>query len=197
MRIGIDFDNTIACYDEAFSVIAQKIGLLQTLLPSKTAVRDAVRAMENGEYQWQRLQGLVYGKYILRAKLFEGVRKFFLQAKAKAAVDLFIISHKTELAHHDPEYTDLRDAARGFLAHHGFFDALGFKQKNLFFESTREEKIQRIHTTRCDVFIDDLPEILLDDSFPHSCQKILFSPSPHEGLTHAHSWNMLSSLILR
>ena len=54
MRIGVDFDNTIACYDEAFV----KVGRNENILPTefsgstKSEVREAIRSLENGEHEW-------------------------------------------------------------------------------------------------------------------------------------------------
>jgi len=44
MHIGIDFDNTIVCYDQIFHEAAVERDLIQPNLPaSKQVVRDALR----------------------------------------------------------------------------------------------------------------------------------------------------------
>ena len=53
-------------------------------------------------------------------------------------------------------------------------DHLGWNRNQVFFELTKEEKIQRIVTENCTHFIDDLPEIL--DLLPKEITGILFSP---------------------
>ena len=196
LRIGVDLDNTIICYDEAFVKIARQENLISPEFEynSKTEVRDFIRELLNGEYEWQRLQGLVYGKLIMQAKLFNGVAEFFAQS-AEKNIDLYIVSHKTELAHHDPEKTNLRVSALKFLENHGFFDKLSMKRENVFFESTREEKINRIKNIGCKIFIDDLPEVLLDKSFPSNCQKIFFSQIPEDGLKNTSSWQQIKEQI--
>ncbi len=197
MRIGVDFDNTIVCYDEAFLAVAKQEGLLpaSAMHMSKIAVREAVRGLENGEYQWQRLQGLVYGRLIMRAKLFEGVEAFFHEMGHVSGVELFIVSHKTELAHHDPLKTSLRASALGFLEAHGFFDRLGLPRSNVIFESTMEEKIARIEALDFSIFIDDLPDVLLDPSFPRHTQRIFFSDVPEKGLDQFTSWRAIHDHI--
>ena len=77
MKIGIDFDNTIAKYDELFIEIA----LCENLLlkgwsgGGKTDLREHL-CKEGRETEWMKLQGLVYGKYMHRAKMMPGVAKF-------------------------------------------------------------------------------------------------------------------------
>ena len=45
-RIGIDFDNTIVCYDDVFHEVAREQGLIPNDLPAnKGAVRDHLRAI--------------------------------------------------------------------------------------------------------------------------------------------------------
>lgn len=198
MRIGIDFDNTLVCYDDAFI----RVGAQESLLPAgfpgknKTDVRHYVRQLENGEYQWQRLQGLVYGRLIMEAKLFDGVADFFTRATAVHGVELYIVSHKTELAHHDPLQTNLRDAAMGFLEAHGFFGKLRLPRAHVFFNTTREEKIARIAALRCDAFIDDLPEVLTDPDFPPGCERLLFSETGQENLAYFADWAAITRHLL-
>ena len=53
-------------------------------------------------------------------------------------------------------------AARSFLAGRGLTGAKPdqIDPENVFFELTKDEKVARAHDLACDVFIDDLPEIL-------------------------------------
>jgi len=59
----------------------------------------------------------------------------------------------------------------------GFFDPAKYAipEKHLFFESTQQEKVVRIASLQCDVFIDDLVELFSNPSFPRAAKKILFS----------------------
>ncbi len=47
---------------------------------------------------------------------------------------------------------------------------------NVFFELTKEDKVARAPQLRCEVFIDDLPEILAMAGFPDGMRRILFDP---------------------
>jgi hypothetical protein len=176
-RIGLDFDNTIICYDGVFLSAAKERGLLRSdFTGNKQEVRDAIRLLPDGEIAWQKLQGFVYGRGISGAEAFEGLTSFLKRARMVGDT-LFIVSHKTEYGHFDPHHVNLRQAALNWMTAQGFFDVGGFgiATENVFFESTREEKIRRISTTGCDVFVDDLEEVLTDPDFPAAVDRILFS----------------------
>jgi hypothetical protein len=177
-RIGLDFDNTIVCYDGVFLSAAKQRGLLGSEFSgAKQQVRDAIRLLPDGEIAWRRLQGLVYGRAIGGAQAFTGLAAFLQRARARGDA-IFIISHKTQYGHFDPQKIDLREAALGWMKGEGFFDAAGLAIpiENVFFESTRAEKLRRIASTGCDIFVDDLEEVLIDPDFPAGVERILFSP---------------------
>ena len=78
LLIGVDFDNTIVCYDTLFHKIALEQNLIPADLPqTKTHVRDFLR-QEGKEDLWTEMQGYVYGKRMIEdAPPFEGVKAFF------------------------------------------------------------------------------------------------------------------------
>jgi len=175
LRIGIDFDNTIAGYDGAFRKAAIDMGLIpQAFAGGKREIRDAVRLLDDGEIKWQRLQGQVYGEYMAKADMIDGAGQFLAACRDRGET-VFIVSHKTAFGHQDPTRVNLRDAALAWMVAHGFFDASGFaiEPANVHFEATRADKIARIADLRCTCFIDDLEEVLLDDSFPKGVRRIL------------------------
>jgi hypothetical protein len=47
----------------------------------------------------------------------------------------------------------------------------------VFFEVTKQHKVGRIAAIGCDIFIDDLPEILALPGFSDSTRRILFDPA--------------------
>jgi hypothetical protein len=194
MRIGIDFDNTIAGYDRIFHDAAVEQGLVpEGALISKKAIRNAIRKGPDGELKWQRLQGYVYGAGMPRAELIAGVAKF-IAACREAEIPLYIVSHKTIYGHHDPKQINLRTAATEWMRGNGFFDAkgLGFSSDQVFFEGTRRDKINRIMQLKCTHFIDDLEEIFSDPEFPTSTEGLLFtgaqSPLPVGSFSAFGSW---------
>lgn len=178
MRIGIDFDNTLARYDQVFTKLAQEQGIIGLdEKETKQGIRQLVRQKKNGELLWQRLQGEVYGLRMQEAEQFMGEDQFLRRCAATPDVQVFIVSHKTEFGHFDQTHTNLRDAACQWMRNKGFFDPAKYAipEKHLFFESTQQEKVVRIANLQCDIFIDDLVELFSIPSFPRNTKKILFS----------------------
>jgi len=176
LRIGIDFDNTIIAYDEVFCIVAKARGLIDPgFSGSKQAVRDAIRLLPDGELAWQRLQGQVYGKGIGGAKVVAGVETFLRRCRTEGCV-VAIVSHKTEYGHFDPDRVNLRAAALDWMAAQGVLDGdFGIARADVYFESTRAEKLRRIAALSLTHFIDDLPEVLTDPDFPPNVERILFA----------------------
>ena len=178
LRIGLDFDNTIANYDQAFPEVARILGYETNNLNATLNKRDLklkLLKQPDGDTAWQKVQGLVYGKFIDLASLYPGVYEFVLRAFASGH-EIFIVSHKTELGHFDESRTPLRQAATTWLINQklvGDSDSK-IKLQNIYYAETRDEKINKIVELQLDVFIDDLDEVLSDRSFPKRTRKILF-----------------------
>ena len=179
MRIGIDFDNTIACYDGVFHAAALERQLIPADLPSdKTSVRDHLRSLGR-DADFTELQGYVYGSRMQLVNLFPGFAETLRDLRARGH-DVYIVSHKTRTPFAGPAY-DLHAAAREFLSARAIEgDGAGqIPAQNIFFELTKEEKVGRIAALECNVFIDDLPEILAMDGYPAGLRAILFDPDKH------------------
>lgn len=180
MRIGIDFDNTIAGYDRLFATLAVEAGLMaEAPIGGKPAVRDALRRQgPDGEVAWQRLQALAYGPRMAGAGMIDGVARF-LQAGRRHGATMFIVSHKTRYARRDEEHhADMRQAALDWMDRHGFFadDGFAFARGHVFFEDTRDAKLARIQALACTHFVDDLEELLRDPAFPPGVERCLLAP---------------------
>jgi hypothetical protein len=200
MRIGIDFDNTIVCYDPVFYIAAREKGLIpETVNPSKSSVRDYLRSIDR-EDDWTELQGYIYGARMELSKPFPGVYDFMRRARA-GNIDIFIISHKTQHPYIGPRY-DLHTAARSWLENQGVFDQrkIGLSSDCAFFEPTKELKLARIGKLGCTHFIDDLPEFLDEPGFPQGVQKLLFEPGDIRPMItpvqRVKSWAEITALIL-
>ena len=177
MLIGVDFDNTIVCYDGLFHRLAVERGWIPENLPAdKGSVRDYLRAHDR-EDDWTLLQGIAYGSRIDEAEAFPGVGDFFRRC-LREGFPVCIVSHKTRTPYRGPEY-DLHQAARGWLRVHGFFDpgSIGLPEDRVFLEETKQAKLARIAALGCTHFIDDLPEFLLEEAFPSGVQRMLFDPA--------------------
>jgi hypothetical protein len=176
MRIGIDFDNTIACYDGVFHAAALERGLIPSdLKRDKNSVRD--RLNDSGRKDdFTELQGYVYGARMDMVSPYPGFADFVAQAKG-AGHTLFVVSHKTRHPLRGPQH-DMHAAARGFLVAHGLIGdgTAGIDPAAVYFELTKEDKVARAAQLGCDMFIDDLPEILGLPGFPLGMRKILFDP---------------------
>ncbi len=200
MHIGIDFDNTIACYDALFHRVCVEKGLIPPEVPvNKSDVRNYLRRTGN-EPAWTEMQGYVYGARMAEAAPYPGVLEFFLACRA-AATPVSIISHKTRHPFLGPPY-DLHQSAQNWLEAQGFFDAgkIGLPRQNVFFELTKEAKLERIRTRGISHFIDDLPEFLSVPGFPGHVRRILFDPNglyeQSREITRAASWKENQALLL-
>lgn len=175
MRIGLDFDNTIVSYDALFHTVALERKLIPENLPiSKIAVRDHLRSTDQ-ENLWTEMQGYVYGARMCEAMAFSGVFDSLSKLLADGH-ELFIISHKTRHPFIGEKY-DLHQAARGWILNNlQQSENKLISSENVYFELSKEAKLSRISQISCDIFVDDLPEILLDPTFPAATKKFLFDP---------------------
>lgn len=177
MIIGVDFDNTIVCYDKLFHKIAIEKGLIpKGIHQIKYEIRNYLRK-HGKEDAWTELQGIVYGPGTLNARPFEGVLDFFMHCR-KNKFKTYIISHKTIHPFLGSKY-NLHEFAHKWLEKQGFYDSkkIDLSKENVFFELTKEEKLNRITKQGCTWYIDDLPEFLSDKKFPKNVGCILFDPN--------------------
>ena len=200
LRIGVDFDNTIAGYDEVFLAGAKQLGLVDAGFQGrKRTLRDAVCALPDGELAWQRLQGQVYGADMGGAVLFAGVPEF-LRSCRKHGHKVFIVSHKTEYGHFDPLRINLRDAALDWMRSKGLFSDPDFAiaPENVMFASTRAEKLATIARLGCTHFIDDLEEVFADPDFPVGVMPILFAEragAPGSNVNFCTTWREIAEAV--
>lgn len=197
MRIGLDFDNTIVSYDTLFHKVAREQGHIpETVAINKNAVRDHLRTA-GIEPVWTAMQGYVYGARMNEAAAYPDAVAV-IEALSKAGHDLFIISHKTRKPYEGPPY-DLHEAARGWIKTH-LNDAQGnplIAPDHVYFHETKDQKIARIGELQCDVFLDDLPEILLHANFPATTRRYLFSATenPHESWQTVADWRAFEGAV--
>jgi len=179
LRLGVDFDNTIVCYDALFHRVALEDGCIPASLPAnKSDVRNHLRAIGR-EDVWTEMQGRVYGSRMAEADPFPGVLDFFKACRA-AGLPVCIVSHKTRHPFAGKKH-DLHAAALDWLVRQGFFDTapggIGLPRDQVFFELTKQTKLERIGRCGCTHFIDDLPEFLAEAAFPAGVTRILFDPN--------------------
>lgn len=195
-HIGIDLDNTIICYDESF----YKVGVQQGLIPeqvgsTKLEVKTYLTGLEGGQHQWETLQGMVYGKQINQASLFRGILKFIDAICAETQTQISIVSHKTIFAHHDPDQTNLRDAALYFLRTAKVIAPDRLTVDQVHFCDTLDEKVRTIAHLDCKIFIDDLAKVFEHPEFPGGCKAILFR-GQNNSFQCCSSWDHVHHAVL-
>jgi hypothetical protein len=199
MHIGVDFDNTIVCYDGVFHRAAVERGLIPaTVHASKSGVRDYLRLLGR-EDAWIELQGYVYGARMEDADPYPGVFEFFSACRERG-IPIHVISHKTLRPFQGPQY-DLHEAAHRWLRKYGFFEPeqLGLAAETVIFELTKQAKLESIRRVGCTHFIDDLPEFLSEPAFPPEVQRILFDPTglyAESAFLRTCSWEDLHRMLL-
>jgi phosphoglycolate phosphatase-like HAD superfamily hydrolase len=140
MRIGLDFDNTIVCYDQAVKRAAdQVVNLPAELERTKKKVRDYLR-LNSREPEWTAFQGELYGPGMQYARPYEGAIETMHQLIADGH-ELVIISHRSRHPYAGPRH-DLHAAARTWVADWlqsvGLFDERG-NQTCVYSGNTRSE----------------------------------------------------------
>jgi hypothetical protein len=202
MRIGIDFDNTIACYDGVFHAAALERGLIPfDLGQSKNSVRDFLNGSGRKD-EFTVLQGYVYGARMDLVSPYAGFDRFLGRAHILGH-DIFVVSHKTKHPMLGPKH-DMHEAAREFLVGNGIVSDEAIQNDRVFFELTKESKVARAVALGVEIFIDDLPEILAMEAFPPEMRRILFDPydahAEHDGASAAtircRSWDEITTVVL-
>ena len=187
--IAIDLDNTIIRYDRAFEAAAARLQCLPAGAQINKATVKTAALASGGNDLWTRLQGLAYGEEIAKAEIFPGCVEFI----AAAREELVIVSHKTRFpALGEP--TDLRDAARAFLA------ATSLAGIPLHFLDTREAKVAKLAELRPRALIYDLPEVLQTPGFPPATAFHLFDPDNNHPVwtttPRVRSWHEAARILL-
>ena len=184
MRIGIDIDNTIICYNRVFAQVAMSQGFSVHSDASKNDVKKWFHERDM-QQAFTLLQGEIYGKFIDLAILFDGVLEFIEVAK-RAGCHLFLVSHKTRYPLVGEKF-DLHKSASRFLIDQNVISKcndVGVHSNNVFFEQTLARKIHRIAALNLDFFIDDLLQVFQHSNFPKKTNFMHFSQDlPKTALT--------------
>jgi len=198
IKLGLDFDNTIVCYDDAIALLAEELFDLPPEVPrTKLGLRDYLRGADR-EPEWTAFQGELYGPGMRYAQPFEGAVETMMQL-VTAGHELVIVSHRSRRPYYGEQH-DLHGAARCWVADR-LQSARLFCEDNdsVNFLETRHEKLVRIAELGCKAFLDDLPEVLGAPYFPATTTGILFDPSgttrKTEGKRCITAWSELRGVI--
>jgi hypothetical protein len=198
MRIGLDFDNTIVCYDNAIARLADELFHLPEEVPrTKLGLRDHLRS-EGRESEWTAFQGELYGPGMRYAQPFEGAITTMQELTADGH-NLTIVSHRSRFPYAGRRY-DLHQAAQEWIATRLEIAVIFPTNSNsVHFMESRQDKLAKIAETDCTVFLDDLREVLEAPEFPSLTVGILFSPNNYcaqvDGQLTISNWKQLVSKV--
>ena len=164
MKVGFDFDNTLINYYGVFFEVAYSKGLIPlNIKKDKNSVKDYLNKNSQGEL-FTEIQGLVYGKEILRScpskNILIGLNDLL---KKEKKANLFIVSHKTKYPFIG-EKIYLREAANRWIKSIELASSFGSKINENYMEIRYEDlvtKPEEIIKKTCD-FINIVydPEML-------------------------------------
>lgn len=185
LLIGVDFDNTLVSYDRIFESEARHRGYIKDgPRMSKGEIRNYMN--DNGmKTEFTQLQGHIYGSLIHGAQAFEQALEALTEASSRGH-EVILVSHKTQYPLAGPP-TDLRKAAMSWLEYKGFASRSHGVIKSYFFADTKEEKIEKIINLGCDVFVDDLDDIIIELS--RHLKAVHFTPSR---IYKSKNWRVMS-----
>lgn len=198
-RIGLDFDNTIVCYDDVFKKVCLQFPDYPVKAErGKSSVKEYLvsRGMEE---EWTELQGMVYGPYMEDARPYSRAISVLKRLEA-LEYELYIISHRTKYPYRGERF-DLHQHAREWIDNH-LGEIAQFKgAKNAYFLESLDEKIGKINELGCDYFMDDLKSVLSRDDIEEGVTKILFSAQCGYNEQTGHysvvrTWSDFESLVL-
>ncbi len=196
MLVGLDFDNTIVNYSDAIARLAKERFELPKDLPvNKVNLRDFLRS-KGREGEWTEFQGELYGPGMRYADPYPGAIETMRDFSA-GGHRLVIISHRTKLPYAGHPY-DLHASAMEWVTARLSSQGL-FSEDAVYLLETRADKIGMIASLNCEVFVDDLPEVLSDPNFPNLTKGILFDPddvnSDFQANCKIRSWKELSTQL--
>ena len=197
MIIGLDFDNTIVCYDNAFKVMASShLDLPDHISRNKASIKDYLIKTNRSE-EWTLFQGLLYSEGLQYAQAFTGAVDV-LQELVDMGCTLIVISHKTKNPIAGPAF-DLHKAAKNWIAKFLCSKGLLTGENDIILCPTKELKLREIKLRKCDIFLDDLDEILSHPQFPAATQGVLYNPGMRESSRQfpaVSSWNDFKNFII-
>ena len=186
LRIGIDLDNTIIDYSNAFKKINYKFFDNNKKINKK---KLKIKIEKIFKYKgWSKVQEIIFGKYITCCHPYSGFVNFY-QKNLKKKNTLYIVSHKTHLSEYSKKYP-IRNKAKSWI----FKNIKNIKKNKIFFERTLQNKVKRIKKLKLDIFIDDMYQVFTHEEFDKKCQKILFKDKK-KNLKCFNSWNKIYAYI--
>jgi hypothetical protein len=194
--IGIDLDNTVINYEKSIRELRKdyypRINLINN---SKEQLKTNI-IKTFGNQEWTNCQGLLYGKYIEFAELYDNCEKV-ISLLQKDGWEVQIISHKTETSINKP-MIPLRLFAENWLIENlsTAFQGKSKLQSSIHFCDSIEEKIAKVLELKCMVFVDDLYGVL--DLLPKNLKRYWIfqnETAENKSIIPVASWENLYRLI--
>jgi hypothetical protein len=173
-RIGLDLDNTVIDYTEAYPVIARNLGLPDSCR-DRNQIRDLLRVSPPNDFEWQEFQALLYTDGLDYAQPALGLEQFLGEC-SRRGVRVSIVSHKTPRTPDMFGAHDLHAPAMKWLVTHDVVPQF-VTASDVYFCPTRAVKIQTINDVEAEVFVDDLSEVLTDPRLPSTLVRWHFVPT--------------------
>lgn len=197
--LGVDFDNTLVCYDDIFHASAVARGLMPIEGPrDKRGVR-AWFCERDREKDYTLLQGYAYGPGLEHAQPYDGALDCLRYIKTMG-FKICVVSHKTRVPHLGPPH-DLRRAAYDWLKKQGFCPDI-FSERDIFFEDTLDDKAARVVQKGCACFVDDMKRFLEHPLLPPELRRFWFHHPSGENassfstlLESISSWKELKEIL--
>ncbi len=193
VSIGLDFDNTIVCYDTAIKTLAfEKYGIREPNFTKENIKSELIARF--GSDAWTEFQGELYGPGMRYAKPYANALKTIKKLKELNGVTFSIISHRTKFPFVGKKY-QLHSYAKDWVIRYGLLGSIFDSNQINFFES-KEEKVRAIIKHDCAIFLDDLPDILNHRLFPKNTMGILFDPKKRKQFTpRISNWTELEKFV--
>lgn len=192
--IGIDFDNTLVCYNQPIRLKLQELGLDEKSDHSPKNELKQHLIEGGGNLAWTLFQGELYGREIEKAQPAEGATQA-INTLLHSGYDVRIISHRSLFSALGPAYP-LHQAAIRFLETRilpeiepALRDRLSYR-----FCPSLEKKISEIRDANCHAFIDDLSSVLTHPNFPKNTHRIHYSNSSSIPITRD-NWGDIAETI--
>lgn len=192
MRIGIDIDNTILDYSEAFVEEARLLPGLEKVRKSTKADLKSIVTTCLGKEEWTLLQGRVYSRVPSGVEIYSGFSEV-LRTLVDAGHHVSYMSHKSRYPILGPQI-ELRKPVTDYLYAKQLISHSETLVTLRFFE-TKEEKIQAIIDAGFDFYIDDLREILV--SVEPACETIHFACGCNSAASHLgfSDWRSIAAFL--
>ena len=183
MKVAIDIDHTILCYDDLLKEAAN-LENVEDPFSNKEELKKIIEEKYDWPQKWINIQGHLYGKLIHKAPLKNGAYDCLNELKEEITIEL--VSHKS-LKSLCGRY-ELQAEAVKRLTDLGVTELI----KDIKFFETKREKLDYLNKSSFNIVIDDLSEIINKTNI---LIPILYSPLHSSPFIHTNDWTLIRALL--